>query len=390
MGFYQHLEELPPDPILGLTHAFQKDPRPDKVNLGVGIYYGADLKPLLPTAVREAEVRLLEERLPKTYLPIDGDQEFVELTAELVFGKKQRLYGAQTVGGTSALRLAGDLLAGPLGIERIFLSDPTWANHRGVFTNAGLTVESYSYLKGHGIDLDRLSAAISSMPPKSAILFHASCHNPTGFDPSREEWEQIADLVAQRGLLPLFDCAYQGLGDGLEEDVWAPRLFTEKGMELLLAYSYSKNMGLYGERVGACFAVMEDSQAMNALRSQACHLIRRTYSNPPAHGARVSKIVLQDRALRKSWEEGVTQMRGRIHEMRRALATGIASMVPTSDFSFIERQRGLFSLTGLQDAQVERLKREKGIYMAPGGRINITGLNRDNIQSVIEAIATVL
>jgi len=373
VSFFEKLNALPPDPILGLTEAFRSDPREEKINLGVGIYYSEELKPVYPKAVADAEKELVE--LPKTYLPIDGDPDFAEAVAALLFGDQRpsQLYMSQAVGGTGGLRVAGELIAGPMGIDRIYLPDPTWANHRPIFVASHLRVESYPHDEGE-IDL-------SSVAEGSAVLFHPCCHNPSGFDPSNKRWEEIAEQIEQKRLLPLFDCAYHGLGGGFEEDAFAPRLFAKRGIEFLFVYSFSKNMGLYGERVGTLFASFK-ADKLEAVRSQVRVLIRRLYSNPPAHGARIARDVLLHRF--DQWSAQVDQMRARLDEMRRLLQEAVPTL------SSLERQRGLFSLTGLSRGQVETLRDQWAIYMPGSGRINVTGLTRSNLPRVAEAITAVL
>lgn len=394
MSYFAQVEEAPIDPIFGLNAAFVADPRPDKVNLGIGVYRGADLKPVVPEVIKKAEARLLAESLSKSYLPIDGDPEFIRLTSQLVFGAdsphRDRIYGAQAVGGTGALRLAGDFLKQQLGIQRIYLTDPTWSNHLGIFAAAGLETEYYPYYDraNHSLAFDRLCAAVREMPAHSAIVLHACCHNPTGVDPTIDQWQELADLISKRCIFPLFDSAYQGFGEGLEEDAAAIRLFAGRGMEFFVASSLSKSMGLYAERVATLFAVVEGAERCVPVGSQICQLIRRNYSNPPCHGVRLAVRVLGDREQAVLWKEELTAMRHRIHEMRRALTSGLMVHATARDFSFMQKQSGLFSYTGLSKGQVDRLRQECGIYMPSSGRINVTGLTTANMEHVVEAIAS--
>lgn len=396
MSNFSSLEEAPVDPIFGLNQAFLADPRKDKVNLGIGVYRGANLKPPVLEVVRRVEGRLVEEGLPKTYLPIEGDPDFIRQSAHLVFGNDSphlpRIYGAQAVGGTGALRLAGDFLKQLLHIERIYVTDPTWSNHLGIFPAAGLQTEYYPYYDrvGRCLDFERLCAAVREIPPSSAILLHACCHNPTGLDPTMEQWEELADLIGKRGILPLFDSAYQGFGEELDLDAGAIRLFVDRGIECLVASSFSKNLGLYAERVAALFVVMEEECLRSRVASQISQLIRRNYSNPPCHGVRIASRVMGDAELSRAWREELAAMRGRIHEMRKAFVAGLMVKAVSTDFSFLGRQQGLFSYTGLSRGQVERLKQEHAIYMPSSGRINVTGLTTENMDQVVEAIASVL
>jgi aspartate/tyrosine/aromatic aminotransferase len=396
VSYFSHIDEAPVDPIFGLNAAFLADTRPNKVNLGIGVYRGADQRPAVPEVIRRAEARLVEESLPKSYLPIDGDPEFVKLVAQLVFGGQSlhldRIYGAQAVGGTSALRLAGDFLKQQLDIRSVYLSDPTWSNHFGIFTAAGLKTESYPYYDraSKRLIFDQFLSAVGAMPEKSAIVLHACCHNPTGLDPSLDQWGELAELLDKRQIVPVFDLAYQGFGEGLDEDAAAIRLFADRGMEFFVASSFSKNMGLYGERVAALFAVVKEPRGCKAVGSQICQLIRRNYSNPPCHGVRLAVRVLRDQEQAFLWRKELAAMRARIHEMRRTFIAGLTMQAKRHDFSFMEGQNGLFSFTGLNKEQVDRLKQEYAIYMPSSGRINVTGLTTVNMDYVVAATASVL
>ncbi len=355
----------PPDPILGLLSAFRAEARPNKVNLGVGIYLW---EPIMES-VQKAELRMAAAGENKYYLPIDGDPDYLKLLHQLLLGKTHdRIFGAQTVGGTSALRLAGDCLRQLLDHKAIYICKPTWGNHLKIFPAAGLSIEEYQ--------MD----AIESVPPGSPILFHTCCQNPTGIDPTEEEWRQIATTVKKNKLLPIFDTAYQGFGDGLEEDVFSVRHFVEEGIDLMVTYSCSKNFGLYSERTGALFVATPSRQVAERLGSRAKQLIRTNYSNPPCHGARIVRTILSDETLAQEWRQEVDQMRTRIHEMRDTFAerTGLR----------IAQQKGMFSFLGMNKEQVERLTLEFAIYLPASGRINLTGLTAQNLDYVVEAIAT--
>ncbi|MBS0622359.1 MAG: aspartate/tyrosine/aromatic aminotransferase [Verrucomicrobia bacterium] len=393
MKSFSDVEMAPADPIFGLNVAFQSDQRPNKVNLGVGVYRDGDLKTPLLHSVQEAEERLAKEHQARSYLPIDGDRRYAEALTSLVFGPalEKKVYCAQTPGGTAALRVAGDFLFQVLHHTTIHLPTPTWENHRNVFVSSGLQIAAYSYYdhRAHELLMEPLLADLEKIPMGECVLFHASCQNPTGVDPTPEQWKKIAQVVKVRNLLPLFDCAYQGFGEGLEEDVAAMRLFAKEGIPLLAAYSCSKNFGLYAERVGALFAFFPQEEALKRLGSQMCRLIRSNYSNPPCHGAWVVQAILGDAKLRLEWEQELTKMRQRIHQMRHALMESLMGK-GKKGFAFLQRQKGLFSFSGLEQPQVERLKSEYGVYMTNSGRINVAGLNEKNLEYVVGAICAVL
>jgi aspartate/tyrosine/aromatic aminotransferase len=395
-SFFDSVTMLPEDPILGLTAAFINDPRTTKVNLGVGAYKDMESRPLVLNSVRKAEEILLHQRNNKEYLPIDGDREYVKLLLNLIFGENSSLlkngnvYGVQSIGGTGALRIGADFLAQQSG-RIIYISNPTWPNHKGIFGKAGLTVDFYPYFdeQAFKLDFEGMCQAIQKMERGSAILLQACCHNPTGTDPSIEQWHKLSQLIKQQELIPFFDLAYQGFGSNLDDDAAAVRLFAEKGHEMLVAYSCSKNFGLYGERVGV-LALVSESEVLAKIASQMRASIRGLYSNPPSHGARVVKTILTNPELRKEWVFELHSMKERISEMRKSLAAGLQAHGTKKDFSFMQHQNGMFSFCGLDQDQVVRLKQENGIYMPTNGRMNIAGLNPQNLNYVIEAILNTL
>ncbi len=393
--FFNHVAPAPPDPILDLTIAFNQDTRPTKVNLSVGLYRNEELATPVLKCVKKVEKALLEKEKSKEYLPIDGDKGYVAKVGALIFGEffwmgeSKRIYGAQTAGGTGALRLGADFLKQEVG-ERIAISDPTWPNHSGVFNRAGMKVEIYPYydFQKQKLDFDRCMQFFKGLTPGTAVLLHACCHNPTGADLTMEQWQKLSRLFLENGLLPFFDMAYQGFSQGIEEDAAPLRLFVREGHEMVVAYSVSKNFGLYGERTGALFIVSESEDVAQKSGSKARAIIRTTYSNPPRHGAKIVLEILSDPQLKKEWEGEVDGMRKRVCEMRQMFA-GALGRSSKKDFRFLADCSGMFCYTGLDKEQVQRLNREFGIYMTGDGRINVVGLNQKNLKYVVDAIAEV-
>ena len=395
---FERIEAAPKDAILGLTEAFKADPRAEKINLSVGVYQDENGKTPLLECVKEAERRLAAAPTTKSYLPISGLQEYCQAVAELAFGEgaeplsRKRVAWAQTPGGTGALRVAADFIHANLPGATVWMSDPTWPNHPQVFHAAGLATKSHPYFdaKTNSLDFEGMLAGIAKMQAGDVILLHGCCHNPTGIDPTPEQWQQIADAVYQRGLLPLLDFAYQGFADGIEEDAAGLKAFLRPGAELLACSSFSKNFSLYRERVGALFAVAPTPEAAVKVQTQIDKVIRANYSNPPAHGAEVVNKILRDPELRKQWEGEVATMRNRINGMRAELVKALKDHGVPGDYSFISRQRGMFSFSGLTKAQVERLRDEYAIYVVGSGRINVAGLTPCNIDRVAESIGAVV
>jgi aromatic-amino-acid transaminase len=395
---FEKVLAAPADPILGLTEEFKKDTRAEKINLGVGIYKNeAGQTPVLAT-VKKAEAALLETEKTKSYLTIEGTAEYGLAVQKLLFGESsdivanQRGKTAQAPGGTGALRVAGEFIKRQLGAPKIWISNPTWANHNGVFTAAGLETAQYGYYNADTKDKDfsNMVADLEKAESGDIVLLHGCCHNPTGIDPTADEWETLAKLAAEKGLVALFDFAYQGFAKGVEEDAAGLRTFAKYNKEILVASSFSKNFGLYNERVGAFTLVAESSDVAQTAFSQVKSIIRSIYSNPPAHGSAVVTHILNDADLRAEWELEVKEMRDRIQEMRELFVSTLKEQGVTSDFSFIERQNGMFSFSGLTKDQVTRLKEEFAIYIVGSGRISVAGMTKDNMLPLCKGIAAVL
>lgn len=396
MGHFGHIETLPPDPILELMWAFKRDARQKKVDLSVGIYYNDKLQLEILKCVKQTEEALLQLETDKAYLPIDGHPGFINETKKLLFGETlfnklgKNIYGTQTVGGTGALRMGGEFLAKTLNTT-IHVSDPTWANHVTMFPRAGLKVETYPYydFKSHEIVFDKMIKHLKMLPPKSIVLLHGCCHNPTGCDPTEEQWKEISSVMQKKKLIPFFDMAYQGFGDGLEEDAFGVRYFAEQGHEMLVAFSYAKIFGLYAERVGALFFVAGSEHEAQAAGTNIKSLIRSNYSNPPKHGAAVVYYVLTHGPLKELWMAELAVMRRRIQNMRLMFCDALCEKDAGKDYRYMNDKKGMFCFTGLEKYQVNRLMEEYGIYMMQTGRINITGLNEQNIADVVDAITKV-
>lgn len=397
MSHFSPLDLLPDDPIVHLPILFAADPRPNKVNLGVGAYRDSDGFPMPLVSVVEAEKLLNAAPSSKEYLPIEGDPDFIDRNGELVFGKpffaanRSRLFGAQTIGGTGALRIGGELLA-KLSPKIVALPKPTWPNHQPTFEKSGLTTTTYRYYDptAYRLDFDALCSDIAALPPGAAVLLHAGCHNPSGIDPTKEQWLKLSALLKERSLIPFFDLAYQGFSGTLDEDAWPVRYFAEQGNEMLVANSFAKNLGLYGERVGGLFLLASDPATLPKAASHIKQTIRNSYSSPPLHGMRVVKAILSTPSLYKGWEEELADMRLRLHEMRLTLKSGLDVAYPKKDWSFLLKQKGFFSYLGISKEQVGRLNKEFAIYMPASGRINVAGLNGHNMDYLIHAIASVL
>ncbi|NMP27086.1 aspartate/tyrosine/aromatic aminotransferase [Rahnella sp. SAP-1] len=395
---FEKITAAPADPILGLTDLFRADDRQNKINLGIGVYKDETGKTPVLASVKKAEQFLLENETTKTYLSIDGLPDFAHCTQELLFGADSPLIAdkrartAQTPGGTGALRIAADFVATQTSAQRVWVSNPSWPNHVGVFSSAGLQVAEYQYYDAanHALDFDGMLQSLSQAQAGDIVLFHGCCHNPTGIDPTAAQWQQLADLSVAKGWLPLFDFAYQGFAKGLEEDAEGLRIFAAQHAELLIASSYSKNFGLYNERVGAFTVVAADAATVDRAFSQVKSVIRTNYSNPPAHGASVVATILGNPALRALWEQELSDMRQRIHRMRQLFVTTLQEKGANQDFSFIITQNGMFSFSGLNKEQVLRLREEFGVYAVNSGRINVAGITLDNMAPLCEAIVAVL
>jgi len=395
---FEKITAAPADPILGLSDLFRADDRQDKINLGIGVYKDETGKTPVLTSVKKAEQYLLENEKTKTYLSIDGLPDFARCTQELLFGKDsaiiadKRARTAQTPGGTGGLRIAAEFIATQTSAKRVWVSNPSWPNHKGVFNASGLEVVEYNYYDAanHSLDFDGMLKSLTEAQAGDVVLFHGCCHNPTGIDPTEAQWSQLAELSVANGWLPLFDFAYQGFAKGLEEDAQGLRIFVAKHTELLVASSYSKNFGLYNERVGACTLVAADAETADRAFSQVKSVIRANYSNPPSHGAAVVATILGDEALRAIWEQELSDMRQRIHRMRQLFVSTLKEKGAQQDFSFIINQNGMFSFSGLTKDQVLRLRDEFGVYAVNSGRINVAGITLDNMSPLCEAIVAVL
>ena len=393
---FEHVDAYAGDPILSLNEDFQKDPRKDKINLSIGIYFDdAGRIPLLDS-VRQAELAVVADAGARPYLPIEGAANFRSAVQALLFGAANpvlaRTVTIQSVGSSGGLKVGADFIKCYFPASKVYMSDPTWDNHRAVFEGAGLEVKSYPYYDAAtgGLDFAGMLAAINALAPQSVVLLHACCHNPTGVDLTRAQWLELIPVLQARQLLPFLDLAYQGYGDGIEEDCFAIRALAEAGLSFFVANSFSKNMSLYGERCGGLSVVCPDAaQAANVL-GQLKFTIRRNYSNPPMHGGQVVARVLTTPALRSQWEGEVTAMRERIQAMRQALYSVLSAKLPGRDFDYFLTQRGMFAYTGLSPAQVDRLKDEFGVYILRSGRMCIAGLNSSNVEATAKAMAAVL
>ena len=392
------IEMAPRDPILGITEAFNADQHPEKTNLGVGVYYDDNGKVPLLGCVQKAESLLMEKLAPRTYLPIEGLAAYDKAVQELVFGANsevvtsKRAITAQAIGGTGALKLGADFLKRFSPNAQVYISDPSWENHRALFESAGFVVNNYPYYDTttKGVNFDGMLASLQSMPAGSIVLLHACCHNPTGADLTDQQWAQVIQVASERGLVPFLDMAYQGFGDGINEDGKVVGMFAAAGGPLFVSNSFSKSFSLYGERVGALSIVAANAEEAARLMSQLKRVIRTNYSNPPMHGGQVVAMALATPELRKLWEEELAGMRVRIKAMRQALVDNLKAKVPQHNFDFVIQQRGMFSYSGLTKAQVERLKTEFSIYAVDTGRICVAALNSRNIDRVVDAIAKVL
>ncbi|MEA5097140.1 MAG: amino acid aminotransferase [Burkholderiaceae bacterium] len=392
------IEMAPRDPILGITEAFNADKNPSKINLGVGVYYDDNGKVPLLECVKQAEAMMAAKGAPRTYLPIDGLAAYDQTVQELVFGAgsmvitDKRAITAQAIGGTGALKLGADFLKRFSPNSEIWISDPSWENHRALFTSAGFKVNTYPYYDAatRSVNFAGMLAALKSMPKGAIVILHACCHNPTGADLTDDQWGEIIPVMIDRGLIPFLDMAYQGFADGIESDGRVVRRFADAGGPLFVSNSFSKSFSLYGERVGALSIVGTSADEAARVLSQLKRVIRTNYSNPPRHGAQVVANVLGTPQLHKLWEDELGAMRERIHQMRHALADKLKQKVSSQSFDFIVRQRGMFSYSGLTKEQVGRLRNEFSIYAIDTGRICVAALNSHNIDRVSDAIAHVI
>lgn len=393
---FESLQALPADPILGLSVAYQKDSNPSKVDLGVGVYKTETGATPIMKAVALAQRHRIDTETTKTYISSAGDAGFNDKIAKLVFGEDSPVLARQctvsTPGGTGALRMAGEFIKRCNPGATLWVTNPTWANHNALFQAAGLVVKSFSYFDkvNSCVDFDAMMADLQAVPKGDVVLLHACCHNPSGADLNQAQWQAFAQLAKDKGFTPLLDMAYQGFGEGLEADAYGPRLLAETLPELLLTTSGSKNFGLYRERVGAFTLVGDSSAKVDILSSVLQNVARCIYSMPPAHGAAIIDIILGSEELTALWQDELAEMRGRIHELRALLVEKLHARQDKKDFSFITRQYGMFSFLGIDKEQVHRLKDEFSVYMVDSSRMNVAGINHNNVDYLADAITKVL
>ncbi|NBO75843.1 MAG: aspartate/tyrosine/aromatic aminotransferase [Betaproteobacteria bacterium] len=402
MTLFAAVEMAPRDPILGLNEQFNADPNPAKVNLGVGVYYDENGKLPLLRCVAAAEKALIEQAKPKGYLPIDGIAAYDKAVQDLVFGSQGeagqalvasgRVATVQALGGTGGLKVGADFLKRLNPGAKVLISDPSWENHRALFTNAGFTVEAYPYYDAaaRGINVAGMLAALNAAPAGTVVVLHACCHNPTGYDLTPAQWQEVVNTVKARGLVAFLDMAYQGFGEGIAQDGAVVGQFMAAGLDFFVSTSFSKSFSMYGERVGALSVVCASKEEASRVLSQLKIVIRTNYSNPPTFGAQVVATVLNTPALRQQWEDELGQMRVRIKAMREQLVAKLKAAGVPGDLSFITRQKGMFSYSGLNKTQMERLRGEFGIYGVDSGRICVAALNGRNLDAVAAAIARVI
>lgn len=395
-SFLSDVDQAPADPILGVSEAFKKDTDANKLNLGVGAYRTDELKPYVLDVVKQAERMMLEADYDKEYLPIQGLADFNKATAELLLGagspiiSEGRIATVQSLSGTGSLRVGAAFIQRFMPGKTVYLPNPTWGNHKNIFADAGVEWQNYRYYDANtiGLDLEGMIEDINAAPEGSVFILHGCAHNPTGVDPTMDQWNTIADAISAKNHIPFFDVAYQGFASGdLNEDAASVRLFAEKGIELFCAQSYSKNLGLYAERVGAMNAVLNDTEATSATLSQLKRIARAMYSNPPVHGARIASTVISSPELFKRWNEEMGMMAGRIKGVRAELYDNLVKLNPDKDWSFVKRQIGMFSYTGLSKDQVENCMTAKHhIYMTKDGRISLAGLSSSKVEYLSNAI----
>lgn len=395
---FQHVDAYPGDPILTLNEEFMHDPRPGKVNLGIGVYLDETGRLPIMGAVVEAERLLSRELTSRPYLPMEGNPGYRAQAQHLLFGQEHAMLAArriatvQTIGGSGALKVGADFLHEYFPGARVWVSDPTWDNHRAIFSGEGFAVDSYPYYSCDTrlVDFAAMRAALTTLPAGDIVVLHACCHNPTGADLSQQQWLELAAIFRERSLLAFFDIAYQGFGDGIDEDAFAIRLFADEGIPFLAASSFSKNFSLYGERCGALHVACPDSTQADNVLGQLKAAVRRTYSSPPTHGARIIATVLESNDLRAQWHRELSEMRTRIKAMREGLHAGLLARRPDADVDYLLKQRGMFSFTGLSPAQVRRLREAFALYLVGSGRICMAALTAQTIAPVADALAQVM
>jgi aspartate/tyrosine/aromatic aminotransferase len=395
MSFFDSIELFPEDPILGIPKLFAADPRPHKVNLGIGSYKDTEGKDYILDCVRDAEAAINQKEFSKEYLPIEGYRKLLDLTENLIYGNVLKetangLFFAQTIGGTSALSIGGQLIAKNIN-DTLYLPNATWPNHKSVFSKSGFNIRHYPYYdhQTHQMDFHKLCQAIEEMPQNSTILLHACCQNPTGIDPTNDQWKELSALILKQKIIPFFDFAYQGFKKSLDDDAFPIRYFASQGHELFVANSFAKNLGLYGERVGTLSVVTQNKEKAKIVGSHIKQLIRGNYSSPPRRGAEIITEILSTEELKKTWIDELENMRIRLVQMRHTLISGLQTKGPHRDWSYMNNQSGFFSFIGLTEEQVHRMIKDHAIYMPQNGRINVAGLNGHNMDYVIDAIVEV-
>ncbi|WP_159715364.1 amino acid aminotransferase [Blochmannia endosymbiont of Camponotus nipponensis] len=396
---FESIRMAPADPILGLSEIYDTDKRKNKINLGIGVYIDEMKNTPVLSSVKQAEEWLLKHETNKNYLSIEGIHDFNTATQNLLFGpnddsiiSRKRTRTVQTPGGTGALRIAAEFIVKNTKSKRIWISSPSWVNHRNIFLAAGLEVYTYPYYDNniHSLNFDKLYSSLKNIKPNDVVLFHCCCHNPTGIDPNTEQWNVLSELSAKNQWLPLFDLAYQGFSKGLREDLEGLYIFCKKNEELIICNSYSKNFGLYNERVGACTIITNSNDDAERVLSQLRVVIRGNYSNPPAHGASIVSLILHNSTLRSIWKKELKNMREHINHMRNLLLNTLQDNSKNKNFDFIKHQCGMFSFMGFNENQVIKLRDQFGIYLVGAGRINLAGLSDDNIIYVSRAIIKTL
>ncbi|HEX5691167.1 MAG TPA: amino acid aminotransferase [Roseiflexaceae bacterium] len=397
-SIFQNVELAPRDPILGITEAFNADSNPAKVNLGVGVYYDDNGKVPVLECVKRAEQALAAETSPRTYLPIDGMPAYTRAVQGLILGddaiavREQRVVTLQALGGTGALKLAADFLHRLNPQATVWISNPSWENHRALFESAGFAVKNYPYYDAttRGLDFAGMARALESLPAGAIVVLHACCHNPTGADLTNEQWSRVIEIVKARELVPILDMAYQGFAEGLAPDGAVVKRFADAMNPVFIASSFSKSFSLYGERIGALSIVAASKDEAARVLSQMKRVVRTNYSNPPTHGCQVVTKVLTTPELRSLWEQELGQMRERIKLMRKALVDKVQAKKPGYDIGFVLKQRGMFSYSGLSKEIVDKLKSQHSIYAVDSGRICVAALNNKNVERVAEAIAALV
>ena len=395
---FEHIPPFAGDPILSLNEDFQKDPRPNKINLSIGIYFDDAGRIPVMDSVRRAEAIVVAKGGPKPYLPIEGAANFRSAVQHLLFGAEHeaitsgRVATIQSVGSSGGLKVGADFIATYFKGSQVWVSDPTWDNHRSMFEGAGLAVNTYPYYDPAtgGLKFDAMLATLRGLPAKSIVLLHACCHNPTGVDLTRAQWDQLIPVLRDGGLIPYLDLAYQGFGDGIVEDAYAVRALASAGVSFFIANSFSKSMSVYGERCGALSVVCPTAHEAALVLGQMKFTVRRNYSSPPIHGGQLVATVLTEPELRKNWEAELGAMRERILAMRAKLHAVLSAKVPGRNFDYFLTQRGMFSYTGMTTAQVDTLREVHGVYMVRSGRICVAGLNSGNVEPTAVAMAAVL